>query len=89
MKLRQGQMIWRMLKVLRNLEQRMVYMGYTDGIYKRKKIEIPKDLKIFDFDKVKPRTPHYIMSIQKKWGLYAKPEWDINIEVKNNTVSFE
>ena len=61
----------------------------TDGIYKRKKIEIPKDLEMFDFDKVKPRIPHYVMSIQKKWGLYAKPEWDINIEVKNSTISFD
>ena len=51
----------------------------TDGIYKRKKIEIPTDLEMFDFDKVKPRIPHYVMNIQKKWGLHAKPEWDINI----------
>lgn len=59
------------------------------GIYKRMEIEIPKDMEIFDFAKVKSRTPHYVMYINNKWGLFEKTEWDINIKLKNSTVSFD
>ena len=58
------------------------------GVHERKQIIVSEDLQIFDKDDVKTRTLLNITYHSGKWLLLpAKHNWQINIKLKNGTVS--
>jgi len=59
-----------------------------NGIYERAHISISDDLKLFDENNVKHKTPLNLIYYNSKWKLIpAKHEWDIDLKVVNNAVS--
>lgn len=58
------------------------------GIYERAEIVLPKDLKLFDEKNIDSKTLYNIIYHKGQWKLMKhKHDWDIDIVVKNETVS--